>query len=352
MKRVSISNINNGDQLVEDVKTELGGTLFNKGITLGHREVEILKAFLIRNVVVGAEQKEDDQQNEKEERKIINTDLMYAYEELASFIKKVFLNATLDKLPLLEIRTNLESVISLIDQYDILTFDPPVSDLKDYCIQKCIKVSMTAYLIAKWIHLPQKDWVQVALAGLLHDIGNTKVDSEILQKAGKLSSEELKEVRRHTIYGYNMLKEVTGINDGVKLAALQHHERCDGSGYPLGSDKNQIHLYAKIVAVADVFHAMTSSRNYKEKSSPFVVLEEIQEQSFGKLEPSIVHTFIKKMTEFQSGNIVKLNNNMIGEIVFYDQNNPTRPWVNVGGEIINLDQERHLYIEEFLKKQI
>ncbi|MFS1510934.1 HD-GYP domain-containing protein [Chengkuizengella sp. SCS-71B] len=347
MKRVGVSQIQQGDQLVEDVTTMLGGTLFHKGTILRDREIEILTAFLVNNVVVEMEQ---DEEINDEELSILNNELTYEYQEVFSFIKKVFLNVHSDNIPLLEVRTKLESLISLIDQYDILSFAPPITDSTDYFIHKSIKVSMTSYLLAKWSNLPQREWIQVSISGLLHDIGNTKIDPAILHKSGRLISEEIQEIKKHTIHGYHILKDVTGINEGVKLAALQHHEKSDGSGYPLGSDKNKIHLYAKIVAVADIFHAMTSNKNYKEKISPYLALEEIQKLSFGKLDPSLVHTFIKKLTEFQSGSIVKLNNKMIGEIVFFDQNNPTRPWVNVEGQIINLDQERDLYIEQYLKK--
>lgn len=140
------------------------------------------------------------------------------------------------------------------------------------------------------------------------------------------------------------------INEGVKLTAIQHHEREDGSGYPLGIKGDKIHLYSKIVAISDIFHAMTSDRYHKKAASPYLVLDQLFTESFGKLEPALVQTFIQKVTQFHNGVLVKLNDKRIGEIVFSDRANPTRPWVNVNGQIINLTMERSLYIQDVIQK--
>src|SRR5690606_30313385 len=156
----------------------------------------------------------------------------------------------------------------------------------------------------------------IALAGLFHDIGNVRIDAAILEKPSKLTSAELEEMRRHTIYGYQILKTVPSINEGVKLCALQHHEKEDGTGYPLALKGDKIHPYAKFVAVADIFHAMTGNRTYKKPTSPYLVLEQLMTDSFGKLDPAIVQTFVTKVTQFNQGTVVKLNDSRIGEIIF------------------------------------
>jgi len=161
-----------------------------------------------------------------------------------------------------------------------------------------------------------------------------------------LTSAELHEVRQHTVYGFRLLEGGTALNQGVWLAALQHHERIDGSGYPMKVTGDKIHPFAKIVAIADMYHAMTSNRNYKKAESPYLVLEELQAESFGKLDPLYVKTFIERATQFHIGVFVRLNDGRIGEIVFSDRSNPTRPMISIHGTIVNLVQERHLYIRE------
>ncbi|MCU6339384.1 HD-GYP domain-containing protein, partial [Enterobacter quasiroggenkampii] len=213
---------------------------------------------------------------------------------------------------------------------------------------KSAAVALTSYLIGQWSGYPSKEGMQIALSGLLHDIGKTKVDSDIWSKKGTLTENEKIEMRRHTHYGYELLRNVPAINEGVKLAALQHHERIDGSGYPLGVTGERIHPYAKIVAIADIFHAMTQNRIYKRASSPYIALERLKEESFGQLDPQLVRTFIHKVAQTHQNAFVKLNDGRVGRIVFTEDSHLTRPWVSVDGSIVQLTQERQIWIEEVL----
>lgn len=145
-----------------------------------------------------------------------------------------------------------------------------------------------------------------------------------------------------------MLRNVTAINEGVRLTALQHHEKVDGSGYPLKLEGSQIHFYAKVVAVADIFHAMTLERAYRKAQSPYLVLEQIMTESFGKLDPVVVQTFIQKSTDLFNGTRIRLSDGRHGEIIFTDRANPTRPMIKVEGTIVNLMLERELYIQEII----
>lgn len=251
--------------------------------------------------------------------------------------------------PILEIRKQLELLIGHIGEYNVLTFIPTVDDSYDYMFHNSVLSALTSYLLAQWGGFKQRDWIPAALSGLFHDIGNLKVDRDLLIKPLALTADEIEEIRKHTVLGYQLLKSVPAINEGVKLASLQHHERVDGSGYPLGMGGEQIHPYAKIVAIADIFHAMTLKRSYREPTSPYLVLEEIQKESFGKLDPALVRVFIEKATRFHNGTVVRLNDDRVGEIVFSDRDHLTRPWISVDGTIINLTVERQLYIKEIIK---
>jgi HD-GYP domain-containing protein (c-di-GMP phosphodiesterase class II) len=203
--------------------------------------------------------------------------------------------------------------------------------------------------LAKWHGFPKNDLIPIALAGVFHDIGNVKIDSAILEKPTRLTQNELEKMKKHTLYGYQIIKTVSAVNEGVRLSVLQHHEREDGSGYPLGLKGDAIHPYAKVIAIADIFHAMTSQRQHKKPLSGYLVLEQLFNESFGKLDPAMVQTFIQKVTQFHNGTLVKLNDNAIGEIVFTDRAHPTRPMINVNGTIINLATERSLYIKEIVR---
>lgn len=266
---------------------------------------------------------------------------------MAAQLRKAYaLVAGGDALPLLSLRTQLERLLAHSADYQVLAFRPRQASREDFYFHSSVLSALTCYRLAQWTDLPQKDWMQVALAGLLHDIGNVKLDRDILMKPGVLSASEQEEMKRHTLNGYQLLKPIAALNEGVKLSALQHHERVDGSGYPLGLGADNIHRYAKLVAIADIFHAMTLDRAYRPAMSPYVVLEQIEKDAFGSLDPGSVRKFIEKATQFQNGSLVRLSDGRIGEIVFTDRTAPIRPWVSVSGTIVNLSVERQLYIDE------
>ncbi|RKN86016.1 HD-GYP domain-containing protein [Paenibacillus ginsengarvi] len=349
MATISVSQLKIGDKVIEDVVTKMGNVLLKKGFNVSQREHDILRAFLIPSVTIESRETEPEAADKAEELKQEETPFTAEYDKMLQLLKKVYKDAmSSPEFPILDIRTRLEQLIAKIEHYNVLTFTPRMLGTEDYLFHNSIMVSLTSYLLAKWHGFQSKDWIPIALGGLLHDVGNAKVDAAILSKPSKLTNAEVEEMRRHTLYGYTMLKSIPSLNDGAKLCVLQHHERDDGSGYPMGVKGEKIHPYAKVVAVADVFHAMTSNRTYKKAESPYLVLEQVQKESFGKLDPTIVSTFINKVTQFHNGTVVRLSDNRAGEIIFTDRANPTRPMVNVSGTIINLAVDRTLFIQEVL----
>jgi HD-GYP domain-containing protein (c-di-GMP phosphodiesterase class II) len=356
MATVAVSQVKLGDKIVQDVLTPLGSVLFHKGRVITPRELEVLQAFLVPTVVVGSsgDQKEEEtavDKTQEQAKAVPKSPFMDQYDRTVTLLKSVS-NQVMSgmALSILEIRNQLEALLAHINDYKILTFSPNSVKNEDFLYHKSVMSAMSCYLLAQWNNFPKKDWVPAALAGLLHDIGNAKIDKAILNKPTKLTAEEAEEMKRHTLLGYQVLLKVTAITEGVKLAALQHHERVDGSGYPLGVGSSKIHPYAKLVAISDIFNAMTMKRLYRKATSPYLVLEQIQQDSFGKLEPAYVQTFIDKVTQFHNGTIVRLSDDRIGEIIFSDRNHLTRPWVSINGTIVNLSIERQLYIEEIMNK--
>ncbi|MED4600609.1 HD-GYP domain-containing protein [Paenibacillus validus] len=355
MATVPVSQLKTGEKISENVLTKFNNVLFAKGKVVTERDIEILKAFLIPSVQIEPKHAEIESMGEDPFAEESNNSILPFYEnydKMLQLLRRVFkvANAGGQNLPILEIRTTLEGLIKHIDSYNILTFSPKSFQLRDFILHNSIMVSLTSYSLAKWAGMQAKDLMPVALGGLLHDIGTAKVDDGILFKPMKLNNDESEEIKKHTIIGYNLLKTVPAINEGVKLCALQHHEREDGSGYPLAIRGDKIHSYSKLVAVTDMFHAMTTDRFHKKGISPYLVLEQLQNEAFGKLDPAMVQTFITKVTSFHNGTLVKLSDNRIGEIVFSDRSHPTRPWVNVNGKIVNLTIERSLYIEDVIQK--
>ncbi|MFK0525338.1 HD-GYP domain-containing protein [Paenibacillus illinoisensis] len=367
MGLITLSEVKPGLKLGNDVHTVRGNVLFQKGKVILPKDVEVLRAFMIHQIDIEQErvgtngagtkavastssEKNGDQYGKGSitvSAPAVSS-LHEEYEKMVGLTRNAFQSSLAAELPVYELRTQLEALFVHLKQYNVLTFSPRVMQEHDYVYHHAVLSAMTSYQLAQWVELPSKDWMQVAFAGLFHDIGNSKVDPQILHKPTALTASEQEEIRQHTKYGYQVLKQAKAINEGARLAALQHHEKVDGSGYPLQLSGTQIHIYAKIVAIADIFHAMTLEKIYRKAQSPYLVLEQIKSEAFGKLDPAIVNVFIQRSTQIHNGIRVKLSNNQIGEIIFSDRDHPTRPMVSVEGTIINLMQQRQLYIQEVI----
>ncbi|GIP59172.1 HD-GYP domain-containing protein [Paenibacillus woosongensis] len=368
MNKIPVTELKPGLKIVNNVYSPLGGLLLQKGKVLLPRDLDILRAFLISAVEIEeafkssnsseantAKPTQERAKAEKAPSALAESEnehtismLHQEYDRMLHLTKSAFQSVLAAELPIYELRRQLEALLSQLKYYKVLTFTPRNMNEYDYLYHNAILSAMTSYLLAQWHGLPQKDWMQVAFAGLLHDIGNTKIDPLILYNPNSLTESEAEEMRMHTTYGYQQLRKTSAINEGVRLTALQHHEKMDGSGYPFHLMGDKIHIYARIVAVADIFHAMTLNRRYRKAQSPYLVLEQLKSEAFGKLDPSIVQTFVEKVTQFHNGMKVLLSNGKTGEIVFSDRNHPTRPMVSVNGEIYNLMQDTSLHIEEVL----
>ncbi len=161
-----------------------------------------------------------------------------------------------------------------------------------------VRMSLYSYLIAKKMGFDEEWCEKLKLAAPMHDIGKLGIKDTILLKPAKLTDEEFEEMKKHTIYGYEILKDST--IDILKMAsniALCHHEKYDGTGYPRGLKGEEIPIEARIVAVADVFDALTSRRPYKEPYEIERAVEIIEKDSGKHFDPKVVQAFKKAFPE-------------------------------------------------------
>ncbi|WP_138882260.1 HD-GYP domain-containing protein [Paenibacillus mesophilus] len=215
----------------------------------------------------------------------------------------------------------------------------------DYTYRHNIGVGVISTMIGKWLKLSEADLGLLTIAATLHDVGKIRIDDHILNKPGKYTNEEYAIMKQHTVFGYEIICNTPGIDRQVALAALQHHEREDGKGYPEGIQGSDISYFGKIVAVADVFHAMTSKRVYKDASPFYQVMQQMISDSFGKLNPVICSVFVQRMMEMSVGSEVTLTDGRIGRILMVHPGDPVNPSVLVGDEYIDLRKNHHLHID-------
>ncbi len=160
------------------------------------------------------------------------------------------------------------------------------------------RMSRFSAMLAREINLPPSEIELIWHASPMHDIGKIGTPEDILLKPGKLNDDEWVMMKQHTLYGARILEDSSSkLLKAGEIIALSHHERWDGSGYPNGLAGEEIHLWGRISAVADVFDALTSKRPYKIAFSNETALDIIQEISGKHLDPKLVEIFISNMDE-------------------------------------------------------
>ncbi|MNN31884.1 Cyclic di-GMP phosphodiesterase response regulator RpfG [compost metagenome] len=253
------------------------------------------------------------------------------------------------KVPLLEINQEILPAIQDVSKHpDIFELFEIVRAKDDYTYQHNIGVGVLSTLIGRWMNLEASELSELSLAAALHDVGKVKIPSEILNKPGKLTDVEYELIKKHTVYGYELLKETSGSTPTVANVALQHHERDDGGGYPLGLKKNDIDLFSSIVAVADIFHAMSSQRPYHEPLSFHEIITQMEHGRFGKLNPYIVSLFIENIMQRTVGQQVILTDGRKGEVVLLNPHRINTPLIMIGEQFVDLSKEEGLRIREII----
>ncbi len=286
--------------------------------------------------------------DENTERFVFNpTDLV---KQASRFSQDLFdeVKAT-KKLPMSEINNELLPIVEQMSSHsDVFQLFESVKAKDEYTHQHNIGVGVLSTLIGRWMGLSESELSILTMAATLHDIGKVHISDDILLKPGKLTAEEFEEIKRHTTYGYEILKNTPELNPRVSLVALQHHERSDARGYPLKLQEHQVDPFSRIVAVADVFHAMSSKRPYHEPLPFHEVINEMRKGSFGELDPEVVSVFLKMMVRHLVGSRVKLTDGRWGEVVYINPHDDTNPLIRIEGAFLDLSQERHIHIQEIV----
>lgn len=210
-----------------------------------------------------------------------------------------------------------------------------------------VNVSLLCNVFGTWLKLPDKDIEALTLAGLLHDIGKLTLPTEIINKTGRLSATDYITIKTHTLQGFNMLKN-KNIDERIINGALMHHERCDGSGYPYRLKGEEIDVFAKIIAIVDVYDAMTSARVYRPALSPFEAISTFESEGLQKFDPKFIMVFLNGIIQAYVGNRVLLSNKQEGEVRMINNHALSRPIIQVGDDFIDLSKNPSIEIVSLL----
>tara|TARA_R110001583_G_scaffold195524_2_gene375343 strand:- start:8636 stop:9817 length:1182 start_codon:yes stop_codon:yes gene_type:complete len=198
--------------------------------------------------------------------------------------------------------------LSRIRHMDVYTFEHSVS----------FSVLMMAF--AKSMGLSEKIICEVGLGGFLHDIGKTLTPDEILNKPGKLTPEEFVIMKEHVVHSRKILEKTKGIPQISLDIAIQHHEKYDGNGYPLGLKGDQISRYGQMSAIVDVYDALTADRCYHTGKEPSEVLKLLVKWSGSHFNPALVRDFIQSVGIYPAGSLVMLSNHYLAKVIDINEN--------------------------------
>lgn len=218
---------------------------------------------------------------------------------------------------------------------------------EEYTFNHCVNVSLLCNSFAQWCQMNENEKKNLTIAGLLHDIGKILIDPNILNKRGKLDDNEYMEIKQHTLKGYNMILDYD-LPEEIKEAALMHHEKIDGTGYPLGLRDNEIGRFARIVSICDIYEAMTAERCYHPRNCPFDVIKDFEEKRFGLLDTRYLLIFLKNVAYNYLGSNVLLSDDTYAKVVFINNKRYSRPIVKCGDKYIDLMTRPELKIKEII----
>ncbi|MBR3722816.1 MAG: HD domain-containing protein [Selenomonadaceae bacterium] len=353
LRSYNLQSLKPGMVLGRDVLDSNASILIGKGSVLTEESIASIMDRPIFSVYIEEPEQEETKIPGKEH--LLDNDYVKCYESVYDRVFKLFVdlleNQVLDmdelrSIVVKEILPKLANGVRAIGQIHNM------SRGGDYLIHHSIHVAILAGLMGQW-----KDWsnakqIDFVTSGLLHDVGKQLIPPDILNKHGKLTDEEFGMIKAHPDNSYQMLKDSplkdkTNILQGIR----QHHERCDGSGYPDHLTKESISEFALALAIFDIYDAMAADRAYAKRRSPWDVFEILNDDMLrGKLDTEFVVYFMRNLCRALNGSWVALNNGEKGRIIYIDESRVmSLPVVQVSEDkFIDLGRDSSVKIENLL----
>ncbi len=353
MRKILVDKVNEGMVLARTLYSYDGNILLNAGIILKNSYINKFKDLGIREIYVEDEISKD----------IVLKDVI---SEETRFEARINIKNAMDSIRYgnsLDVKPVRNSVCKMIDELmDVKDTMVNLQDLKSndqYTFSHSVNVCVLSLITGISLKYDEDKLRELGIGAMLHDIGKIRIPAEILNKPDSLTEEEFNIIKKHTSYGYEMLKKSRELSTYASYIALTHHERYDGEGYPLGLRGEEIHEFARIVSVADAYDAMTSDRVYKKRININEAVEYLVGMGDHQFDYNIVRCFIEHITIYPPGTCVLLNEGEKAIVVDVNKRYPNRPIIRVlvdrEGQIpkepieIDLTKNNNLLITEIIE---
>lgn len=323
MRMLAIENVRPGMKLAKSIVTGKGEVLLTKGSVVVEQTINQLNNLGVFYLFV-----EDEQLGSN---KLVDALSDNTRSKCLQYVCQVMDEAAQSKVSICDevkeiIRNIIQEVISkpkyLLDLNDIRV-------MEDYTFSHSVNVAIISLILGKAKGYSYEELISLGTSAILHDIGKSRIPKEILDKPGSLTKEEFAKVKTHPNIGFEILKASSSTDEIVARVAKEHHEKYNGEGYPRGIKKGEVHEFSQIVAVADVYDALTSDRIYRKRFLPDKAFEMILAGSGSHFSPEIVSLFLKEISPYPTGVVVKLSNKCMGVVIGQNKNSPAKPIVRI-----------------------
>lgn len=331
MRYVATNTVKPGTLLARAIYNDKGQILLSEGVALKEGLLQRLLDIGIPYIYI-----KDEKTNDIYYKEVVPRELKTkAIESIEETFLQVRLDGTIPSSVVIEKAT--QSFTALVRELhkqiknnnDLLSLLSDVFTYDNYIFTHSFNVTLYSLAIGMELGLSEKELETLGLGAILHDVGKMKIPREVLFKAGKLTEEEFELIKKHPEDGFEILRNVQTVSLIVAHCAYQHHERINGSGYPRKIKGDTIHYFAKILAVADVFDAVTSDRVYRGAMLPHNGLEILFAGAGTLFEEEIVKAFRRAVAIYPVGITVELSDGRKGVVAKQNSHVSDRPVIRV-----------------------
>ncbi len=350
MKKISVTELEAGQRFSKPVYMDEDNLFVPEGLPIKERDIQRLQKWEVDQVFTDGDPISDDPQQAlnafflkaftspsqraiTKEYGILRDSLMEFFGHVRSGekVEQEIVTSLVDRLLRM-----LQGGAGDVIQYMLYGMQGETGD-----VENALNVAILAALVGQKLQMARHRILSLVTAGLLHDVGMMRVNPEIVNKQGKLTPEERRQIQTHPVHSYRIITRELGFGEEVGLPALQHQERWDGAGYPRKLARDAIRLEARIIAVADSFVAMVSNKPYRTSMIGYTAIRNLLSDNGTRFDPQVLKIFIQVLGIYPIGSIVLLSDSSVCRVIENKSASPLKPRVKV-----IIDAEGHEFIED------
>lgn len=347
--RVKVNRLREGMIIDSDVYAGNGTILVAEGTPLTKEMIRLLTRHFVEDVLIRRETEasrltERKTQTTDEKEQAFREKFRVAEEKLSENLKEIVYGNKPIEVPVL-----LKDLNGIIDKAgtdgELITMISKMETNLDGLYTHAINVALFAQLLAKWAGCTKMQTEIIAAAGVLHDIGLIRMSDKLQEKFNYRAEVESNLFEKHVIDGYNLIRN-QDINPDIKQTVLVHHERADGTGYPLKVHGNNISKEGRILAIADMYDTYTMRREGEYNLPIYPALRKLEQDGYQKLDANLLNIFMLNIVETTIQRKVHLSNGEIATVIMINKYDLLRPMVKVGDMFVDLSKKEDIYITD------